>query len=169
MIKVNCQFCKKEYLVAKHRLLLTKYCSRSCHGSVSGKVGGTNGKGVSRNKGVKRPYLSARNKIIKFTGVNSGGWRGDNVGYEGMHCWLLKNYKKTGICEHCLFQKKTHWANKSHNYRREDRTDWLELCSSCHQKYDKTETKHIIARFKNKKLNPEYVNGYSSVQKELTT
>ena len=55
--------------------------------------------------------------------------------YNNVHQWMLRNFKKTGICEFCFEEAKTQWSNKSGNYTRE-RIDWQELCSSCHMWYD---------------------------------
>jgi len=67
-------------------------------------------------------------------------WRGDDVGYGGLHTWVNKHLGKPDTCEHCgkskLVNHKIHWANKSGNYLR-DINDWLRLCALCHKKYDK--------------------------------
>lgn len=56
--------------------------------------------------------------------------------YNTIHVYVLRNYKKTGICELCQEKRKTDWSNISGNYNRFDRNDWQELCRSCHMKYD---------------------------------
>lgn len=159
MIKLICNKCEKEYEVQNRRKLISKTCSRGCHNSMAGKIGGKAGKGISRNLGVKRPDLSARNKIVVYKGKESGVWKGDNIGYHGMHQWIKKTYGKPIKCERCNSTKFVQWANKSHRYDREDRSDWIQLCSKCHYFYDNIETKHIIGKFKNHVLNPEYING----------
>lgn len=57
--------------------------------------------------------------------------------YNTIHQWRLRNYKKTGVCEHCGETAKTQWANKTGNYLRDDNDDWLELCARCHGDFDK--------------------------------
>lgn len=64
------------------------------------------------------------------------GWRGDEASYNAIHRWRQRNCPKSGECAHCNKRQKTHWANISGEYRREDETDWLELCEDCHNKYD---------------------------------
>jgi len=63
----------------------------------------------------------------------------DKVSYKGLHDWIGKHLGKPDTCEHCgkngLSGKKIHWANKSHEYKR-DLTDWVRLCVSCHKAYD---------------------------------
>ncbi len=77
--------------------------------------------------------------IERISGENSGQWRGDKVGYGGLHVWVRKQLGKPDTCVNCnksgLSGRKIHWANKSHQYKR-DLTDWLRLCVSCHKAYD---------------------------------
>lgn len=64
-------------------------------------------------------------------------WKGDNVGYISLHNWVKRYKGSPKKCEHCLSEEKKmyHWANKSHEYKR-DLDDWIRLCVSCHKKYD---------------------------------
>src|ERR1700734_3017556 len=63
-------------------------------------------------------------------------YEGDDISYAALHDWVHATKKKTGICEHCGTAKKTQWANKSHQYKREI-DDWIELCIKCHSIYDR--------------------------------
>ncbi len=92
-------------------------------------------------KGKKRPEL---------TGNNHALWRGEKAGYEAIHSWLAWTFGKANKCENqdckyprlnmrgklMLAPKKYHWANKTGKYLRE-RDDWIMLCPSCHQFYDR--------------------------------
>lgn len=68
-------------------------------------------------------------------------WKGDDVGYKNIHAWVARHKAKTGICTHCLQNRgtesgrATHWANIDHQYQR-NLDDYIELCPSCHKKYD---------------------------------
>lgn len=65
-------------------------------------------------------------------------WKGDLVGYSGLHVWLNKKYGKACVCENesCEGVSNNYqWANKTNQYRREI-SDWLQLCVSCHKKFD---------------------------------
>ena len=62
-------------------------------------------------------------------------WQGDTTGYQGVHSYMQRNYPKTGRCETCGKDARTHWSNVDHRYRRV-RKDWVELCPSCHKKHD---------------------------------
>lgn len=66
----------------------------------------------------------------------NSAWKGDNVGYHGLHLWVAKYKEKTGECEHCGFQKETQWANIDGKYRR-CLDDFIELCSPCHVAFDR--------------------------------
>lgn len=64
-------------------------------------------------------------------------WKGNDVGYSGLHYWLVRRLGSPRVCDHCgsTKEKKYEWANKSRKYKR-DITDWIRLCTSCHRKYD---------------------------------
>lgn len=82
-----------------------------------------------------------KNKVSKslkgrFTGENHANWKGDDVGYWGLHTWIRRMEKP----KVCAFEDKTckgrlEWANKSHEYKRNE-GDWLRLCISHHRRYD---------------------------------
>ena len=88
--------------------------------------------------------------MIKFVkGGNKGEdnhkWKGDDVGYNGIHHWLNKKFGKACKCEHpeCKgLSKNFEWSLiKGKEYERKRENYWM-LCCSCHHKYDITE-KHI--------------------------
>jgi len=62
-------------------------------------------------------------------------WKGDNVGYGGLHQWVYRKLGKAKICEDCNSEINVHWANISHIYKR-DIHDWKQLCLKCHRKFD---------------------------------
>lgn len=68
-------------------------------------------------------------------------WKGDDVGYKSIHDWVRRYKTKTGICTHCRKDKgtltghATQWANIDALYRR-NLDDYIELCPSCHKRYD---------------------------------
>lgn len=77
-------------------------------------------------KGLRRPELS---------GENHYGWKGDDVGYTGLHEWVKRNLVKPQTCRDCNLPKKLELANISQKYLRE-LSDWEWLCRSCHMKKD---------------------------------
>lgn len=73
----------------------------------------------------------------KLCGPLANNWKGDNVGYAGVHQWVKKLLGKPKRCDQCGCTndaaKRYEWANVSLNYLR-DLTDWRRLCVSCHKK-----------------------------------
>lgn len=107
-----------------------------------------------RNKLVKAHLgQKAWNKGKKFVQIsekNHWNWKGDKVGYHGVHSWIRKLLGKPNSCEHCGGEGRyngskwsIHWANKSQKYLR-DLTDWMALCVKCHRRYDRKNTNIII-------------------------
>lgn len=70
-------------------------------------------------------------------GEKSNNWKGDSVGYGGLHDWIKKSLGEPSNCEECgdNEQKRYEWANISGEYKR-DFSDWIRLCVKCHRKKD---------------------------------
>lgn len=109
-----------------------KYCSTRCQSSFwKGKPGRKLGKTGQKawNKGL--PGLK---------GKYNPSWKGDKIGYSGIHKWVVLHLGKPDTCEHCgksgLIKQQIHWANRDHEYKRILK-DWMRLCAKCHQSYDK--------------------------------
>lgn len=94
----------------------------------------------AHNKGAKYPQL---------LGANNPSWKGDKIGYSGLHDWLERELGKAHECVNpgCIYPRKDYdgrlmvtphyqWANISHEYKREI-SDWMQICASCHGTYDK--------------------------------
>lgn len=83
---------------------------------------------------------------------NNPMWKGKKAGYVAIHTWLRTNFGKPTQCENklCVYPRKNkggkliikpkrfeyalkHGKNYEHN-----RTNFIILCTSCHQRYDKT-------------------------------
>jgi len=111
----KCRICRKRFKAdnpARIRIGRGKYCSRLCHGKA----------------------------ISKIIGKNHQNWKGDKIGYYGLHNWVRKHLGIPRFCEHCgnrkLRHRQYHWANKSRKYLRK-LSDWIRLCAKCHSKYDR--------------------------------
>lgn len=74
----------------------------------------------------------------KRKGVDNPTWKGDDVGYMGLHMWIKSICGTPRKCEFCGTEKakRYDWANKDHKYRR-NLDDWIRLCYKCHYEYDK--------------------------------
>lgn len=107
-------------------------------------------KGFGFWTGKKRPGLKTKSQFVKgFTpwnkgterpetrGINNPGWKGNDVGYTGIHAWVARRYGKPKECVHCgKTEGRLEWANKTGKYLRNIK-DWLQLCHKCHIRYDK--------------------------------
>jgi len=83
----------------------------------------------------------ARQKMsISRTGTGNSMWKGNKVGYRGIHTWLNRQIGKPTTCQNCKRTNLTghaiHWANISKKYKR-DITDWIRLCVKCHINWDR--------------------------------
>ena len=85
------------------------------------------------NKGKKCPEISKGQLLDK-----NPCWKGDKVGYSGIHKWLVRNFGKAHTCVICGGERSKHfeWVNYSGKYKR-DKMDWVQLCVSCHIKLDR--------------------------------
>ena len=113
-------------------------------------------KGISMTEKQKE-HLRKTNRGKRFSpktefiseqlkGEKNYKWKGDEVGYWGVHTWIQRTLGKAKECKNRTKQyfsfkcsKKSFnfdWANKSRTYKREV-SDWVELCHSCHLKADK--------------------------------
>jgi hypothetical protein len=132
IVKKECELCKKPLTKASNCSVKEwegkRFCSISCS-----KTGNKNRLGISYpawNKGIVSPFVENL----------SASWKGDNVGYSGIHKWVIKWKGKPKMCEKCgrtdLEGHNFHWANIDHKYRRV-LDDYIRLCVQCHTDYDK--------------------------------
>jgi len=91
------------------------------------------------NAGFRHTEQTKRIIGEKHKGNKTKSWKGDSVGYSGVHDWLRDYYGKADRCENKDCQQRScnyQWANISKKYNRV-RSDWIRLCVSCHQKWDR--------------------------------
>lgn len=137
MITLNCK-CGKVFITKerKDRPGRPRFCSKICSLKFKQRRSGLKYKIVVQNKGWIKKGDKPWNKGIFEE--KSSGWKGDNIGYEGIHGWVERQLGKKRECDFCGSKeaKKYDWSNKDHLYKR-NITDWQRLCVSCHFKYDK--------------------------------
>jgi len=116
-------------------------------------------KGVYDHRGKRMGHKHSeetKRKIgISNSGEKSGAWKGDKVGYLGIHAWVRKVLGTPSTCKKCgkknLFKQKINWANISKKYLR-DKKDWIRLCVPCHAVFDGNRgRKKLKINLKNKK------------------
>lgn len=67
----------------------------------------------------------------------ASAWKGNDVGYGGIHYWVNKWKGSPKECFVCgEIKNRVAWANIDHKYRR-ILDDYIRLCPKCHTDYDK--------------------------------
>ena len=90
--------------------------------------------------GVMKPNKTSFKK--GNIGSKSPSWKGEEVGYFGIHNWLSKNYGRPGECVYCGCKNNKEgrsiieWASiDGKHYRKLEQ--YIPLCRACHTIYDK--------------------------------
>jgi len=67
--------------------------------------------------------------------------------YGNIHHWMLNHYGNATKCENKKCQSKNpkryEWALRKGKQYERDRNNFIQLCPSCHRKYDYTEERRI--------------------------
>lgn len=91
----------------------------------------------------KRKYCSLKcSPTVPSKKSEHTNWKGDQVGYHGLHQWIRHNFGRPTECADCgkdNTQSKrsvVHWASIKHLYLR-DKDNWIALCAKCHYAFDK--------------------------------
>jgi hypothetical protein len=162
MATIYCSVCKKEFKVKPSHVDRRKNCSRKCANKTLEAVAwakylgshfrdknpGTLGyKYTSEQKErVRKTHLgytqssetvAKRRETLIQNSTKRKDWKGDDVGYRGLHERIKTRLGKPNKCSHCGTTAKSmyHWANVSGEYKM-DLKDWIRLCVSCHKKFD---------------------------------
>jgi hypothetical protein len=101
--------------------------------------------------GEKNPMYGKKGENASMFGKKDEkcpNWKGDEVGYRGIHMWVKKWKGSPHICEDCGKYvenlKAIDWSNNDHLYKR-NLDDYVRRCRKCHNDYD------ILHNFKYKK------------------
>lgn len=159
MIK-NCNQCDNEYETPPCQASRRKYCSYTCYyvsqvgvnnsPGTQFKIGHSYNYGIAKTpehrkkisealKGRKLPQeVIERMRLNAKRGSNVPTWKGDNASYVAIHIWLKTNY---GKADHCDFDtnhesKWFEWALLKGKQYSHNRDNFIQLCISCHRKYD---------------------------------
>ncbi len=142
MIERVCKTCKKVFYTYPSRISgknshTADFCSKYCYSVIRNKNLIKYGKNTRFNKGhisfsKEHPEMMPRGESHCF-------WKGNKVGYRGLHYWLKRTKGIPNKCEFCGKQRTTiksiHWANVDRKYKR-DTKSYIALCASCHKLYD---------------------------------
>jgi hypothetical protein len=146
----KCVSCGKEFETLPCKIKYgRKYCSLVC----SGKANRAKRKPTTPRQKAHLSKLAKQRGFGKWyeglTDEKHCSWLGDDVGYGGLHQWVIRKKGKPKKCEQCGktkgSSKSFHWSNIDHKYRR-NLEDYVRLCASCHKKYDL----EMQSRLKNK-------------------
>ena len=88
--------------------------------------------------GSPRPHLARLNAAR--TGDLNHNWKGDGVGYAGLHMWVHAHLPRPELCEFCGVAPTKDAANMDGAYTR-DLSTWKWLCRSCHFRHDRVAQK----------------------------
>lgn len=95
---------------------------------------------VPWNKGIKQTNIA---------GEKSPFWKKE-VSYGGVHKWLMREYGKANKCESSKCEaediKKHEWALVRGKTYEKIRENFIQLCASCHRRYDETQKTGWITR-----------------------
>lgn len=105
--------------------------------------------GKPRPNVIREKIRNSKKGIATSVGETNGNWAGDSVQYPGIHQWLKKNFGKANQCQNqkCLARSPNYdWARlRDVDYKRQ-REYFVQLCRSCHRKYDLDTTYEIDIR-----------------------
>lgn len=124
----------KRYNQSTNDYAKAKYCSIECN--YSKKVWN---KGLTKEDPRVLSY-SLKNKTQFTKGSTAleknNNWKGEDASYTAKHIWINSNHGSANKCELCSTNvKRYHWSNLDNKYSR-DIKDWIQLCPSCHKKFD---------------------------------
>ena len=144
MIK-QCKLCKNKFEVIGTKNAHQIYCDRCRHRNCKfcdNEFRIYPRPNSNRNENI---YCSKICRAKDLTEEKANHWKGDDVGYFGLHVWINKKLGKPKKCEFCgITTGKLEWANKSHNYKR-DLDDWIGSCVPCHKIYDGNNKKRNLS------------------------
>ncbi len=132
--KFNCLFCEKEFYRYETKRNNAKFCSKECCdkakiGIYKPNSGNFKKGGIPWNKGKE---------LVNQQNERNFNWKGDNVGYHGIHKWVSRHKGKPQFCIDCgktADKYRIDWSNIDHKYRR-NLDDYQSRCASCHKLYD---------------------------------
>lgn len=133
-VRTQCLTCKKILLRSPSKVEPRNFCSVKCYSKTRDtelvKFGYKFPKG--------RPEMPNRLAAMQ-KGKKHYAWKGQKVGYHGLHMWLRREKGKPEKCSQCgKIDKRPRfiqWANIDGKYRR-NLADYIPLCGSCHKLKD---------------------------------
>lgn len=126
--------CGKEFYRWAKKAARSRCCSNECKYNYARRPSGLSYDIKVENKGWIKPGGKDPRTIMNV-GKIGNGFKGDAAGYSTIHKWVKRHFGSVVRCETCGTEDDVQWANKSWQYKRE-RGDWMQLCRTCHYRYD---------------------------------
>jgi hypothetical protein len=139
-MKAVCEHCGGSYERSPVfiRRSVHHYCSRPCSFAASRERRGEMLTQVGQGTRFQPGHVPVADRNLP-TGEAHPAWKGDAVGYVGLHNWVRRVKGTPQRCSRCSKPRTTprsiQWANIDGKYRR-DPADYVALCASCHKLYD---------------------------------
>lgn len=138
-MQVKCKICETKFITYPSRIKIGsgKYCSKTCSDAVTLFNTGH----IPALKGKKMTFKQKSSLNLQGLKLGQGWnrglriWEGTESKYNKLHYWLIQQIGKAERCSNCGTTDRVDWANKSQTYQK-NISDWIELCRSCHGKYD---------------------------------
>jgi len=86
-------------------------------------------------QGIKRSIDTKKKQSLSKLGELNPMWKGNLVGFDGLHGWITRHKPKPNFCVDCKKVPPYDLANISQQYKR-DVNDFEWLCRRCHMKKD---------------------------------
>lgn len=93
--------------------------------------------------------IKKNNVMGKLHYTQTPAWKGDGASYFAIHIWLKNHYGKAIRCEmdYCSGKSQTYqWALIKGKKYEHNVDNYMQLCRSCHAKYDYTEKQREFRR-----------------------
>lgn len=164
-VSIVCETCKKVFLVFPCRIDTRKNCSRKCSNNNPKKANTCKERSMGNDWGSLRKIteelrhkISASSKTawadqsrrhtlsIKRRGINNPNWKQESTNYSTIHKWLVRSYGRAYRCEALNCKSRSlrfDWALlRGKRYIRE-KANFIQLCRSCHNSYDRAGGKNV--------------------------
>jgi len=131
-----CENCQKKYTTVQSWYNRSKhhFCSKGCSAIFSKEDRSIQLTEAGKNTRFKKGRKKHPNHRVN-SGSNHYAWKGDAVGYRGLHYWLRRVIGIPGPCIDCGSIKNCQWSNTDGKYRRSI-VDYVSRCPSCHKIHD---------------------------------
>lgn len=123
-----------------------KYCSRECwYKSRKGLIPKNILSGILWTDKVNKKRANS------MRGDKHPNWVESSTNYSTIHGWLRSSVLKKNVCRSCGKVGRTEWALLKGKTYEKKKSNFKELCASCHRQYDKIGERGWITRRLNQK------------------